>query len=61
MRTNVITFSLRGDGNQTTLTQTVRYEMKGWILVPLVERMAAGMMSRALNGALSGFKQYAEG
>ena len=61
MRTNVITFSLRGDGDQTTLTQTMRYEMKGWLLAPIMERMAAGMMRKALNGALSGFKQYAEG
>ena len=60
MRSNVITFSLSDEGGKTTLTQSMRYQMKGWIFAPLVEKMASGMMKKALNGALEGFKSFVE-
>lgn len=60
MQENVITFHLAPEGQQTVLTQSMQYKMKGGIFAPIMELMAMGMMKKALNGALSGFKTYAE-
>ena len=60
MRENKITFSLAAEGDATVVTQTMRYAMKGGIFAPIMEMMAKGMMAKAINGALSGLKTYAE-
>ena len=60
MKSNQITFSLKPDGNKTIVSQSMLYEMKGGILAPIMEIMATGTMKKALNGALSGLKNYAE-
>lgn len=60
MKENEITFSLAADGDKTVLTQSMRYKMKGGIFAPIMEMMAAGMMKKALNGALAGLKTYVE-
>ena len=61
MRSNVITFAIAGSGATTTVTQSMRYQMQGWILAPLMERAAVGMMRKALRGALGGLKAHVEG
>lgn len=60
MRSNEITFALTPDGERTTVTQTMRYAMKGGLLAPILERMAGGMMRNAVNGALGGLRDHVE-
>ncbi|MDX1418874.1 MAG: SRPBCC family protein [Rubricoccaceae bacterium] len=60
MASNEIRFVLSGDARQTTVTQSMRYAMKGGILAPLLERMAKGRMVSALDGALGGLKEHVE-
>ena len=60
MEENRITFTLADQGDQTLVTQSMRYKMKGGLLAPVMEIMATGMMKKALNGALSGLKTYVE-
>lgn len=60
MRSNEITFALDGDGERTTVTQSMRYAMKGGPLAPLLERLARGRMVAALDGALGGLKRHVE-
>lgn len=60
MRSNEITFALAEEGTHTTVTQSMRYAMKGGLLAPLLERMARGQMHAAVNGALNGLKQFVE-
>lgn len=60
MKANEITFSLAEAEENTILIQSMRYQMKGGILAPIMERMASGMMKKALNGALAGLKEYVE-
>lgn len=60
MRENVITFALASQGENTVVTQSMRYKMKGGLVAPIMEFMATGMMKKAINGALDGLKQYVE-
>lgn len=60
MRSNEITFALADDGTRTTVTQSMRYAMKGGLIAPLLARMARGRMLTALTGALNGLKQFVE-
>lgn len=60
MKSNEITFSLEGNGDQTEVTQSMRYRMKGGPLAPLLEMMAKGTMVKAIDGALHGLKTYVE-
>lgn len=60
MRSNEITFGLTDEGTHTTVTQSMRYAMKGGVLAPLLERLAQGRMSAALSGALNGLKRFVE-
>lgn len=60
MKENQITFSLRPNGSNTQVTQSMEYKMKGGIFAPVMELMAKGMMTKAINGALGGLKAYAE-
>lgn len=60
MRANQITFGLTSNNGHTVVTQSMRYQMKGGILAPIMEIVATGMMKKAINGALAGLKQYTE-
>lgn len=60
MRSNVVTFRVQSQGATSTVTQSMRYSMKGWALAPVIERMAAGTMRKALRGALEGLKEHVE-
>jgi len=72
MLSNVITFEIQDStsswadvdaghaGETTTVKQSMRYEMKGGIFAPLVEKMAGRMMRKALRGALEGLKAQVE-
>lgn len=60
MKSNVVTFQVAASGASSVVTQSMQYEMKGWIFAPLLERMAAGMMRKALRGALGGLKGHVE-
>lgn len=60
MKSNVITFSIDGSGRTSTVSQSMRYEMKGGIFAPIMERMARGMMRKAVRGALNGLKSHVE-
>ena len=61
MRSNRIAFRVAPAPDGTTVTQSMTYAMKGGLLAPLMERMAGGMMRKALDGALGGLKGYVEG
>lgn len=60
MKSNQIRFSLLSEGNQTVVSQSMRYRMKGSIFAPIMEFMARGMMIKSIDGALLGLKNYAE-
>lgn len=60
MRSNVITFAVDGSGDMSTVSQSMRYEMKGGLVAPLMEKMAKGMMRKAVRGALEGLKSHVE-
>lgn len=60
LKENRITFALEAAENGTLVTQTMRYKMKGGLLAPLMERMAAGTMKKAIANALHGLKEYTE-
>lgn len=60
MRSNEITFDIDGEGDRTTVTQSMRYAMRGGPLAPLLERLAKGRMVSALDGALGGLKRHVE-
>lgn len=60
MRSNVITFRVEGDGPTTTVTQSMRYSMKGGVLAPVMERVAAARMRKALRGSLEGLREHVE-
>ena len=60
MKENDITFSLQSDGDNTIVTQSMDYQMKGGIFAPIMAILAKGMMKKALDGALTGLKAFAE-
>lgn len=60
MKSNLITFAVTGNDTSATVTQTMRYEMKGGPFAPLLGWMARGRMQQALQGALDGLKAYLE-
>lgn len=52
MQSNEIRFAV--------VTQSVRYQMNGGVLAPLLNQLAMGMVRRALDGALGGLKRHLE-
>lgn len=61
MRSNRITFSLVDADGGCHVKQSMEYRMKGGILAPLLALAARPMMRRAVDGALTGLKEYIEG
>lgn len=61
MRSNVITFRIEASEQGAVVTQSMTYAMKGWVFAPLMEKMAVGVMRKALRGALTGLKAHVEG
>jgi len=60
MKSNRVRFALEAADGTTRLSQSMTYEMKGGVLAPLLERLAAGRMRSALDDALGGLKRHVE-
>ncbi len=60
MKSNLVTFELSEQNGQTTLHQSMQYEMKGGIFALILERVFARMMKKTLDDMILSLKNYVE-